>query len=275
MKTIRAKHYWFCFWVEKAHKTVEEELKKNWKAQVWWELIHNKPALDKLRKKWMAITENVDEIKWNLIIRSHWISDKKRNKIKLKAEKIIDATCPYVVNVHIWAKKFLKEWRKIVVIWDANHPEMRGLTEDLEEFYCIIKEEDVDFLNPNLWKIWIIAQTTLKKETYDRLLNKLKEKYKDIKEKNTICNATTERQNAVKELSEKSDIIIVIWWKNSNNTKKLWELANEKSKSYKVETKEELKKEWFLWKEIVWITAWASTPEWLIEEIEGEIKKIS
>lgn len=276
MEIIRAKYYWFCFWVKNAHDIVEKELEKKWKTQVWWELIHNKPALDRLKKKWMSIIEDVEKINWNLIIRSHWISDKKKIEIRKKTKNVIDATCPYVTNVHNWAKKFLKENRKIVIIWDWNHPEMIWLTEDLDEFYCILSLKDINNLSKKLWKIWVIAQTTIKKETYDFLLENLKKVFEDVKEKNTICSATTERQDAIEELSKKVDILIIIWWTNSNNSKKLWEISKKNCpESYKIETKSELKKEWFQWKHFVWISAWASTPEWLIESVEEEIKKIS
>lgn len=272
MKIIRAKHYWFCWWVERAYEMVEKSLEKNWKVKVWWELIHNKPAINLLEKKGMQTVEKFDEISWNVIIRSHWISKKKMNEIKKRAKSVKDATCPYVTNIHIIAKRFFWEGRKIIIIWDGNHPEMKWVSEDFEVF-CVLNKKDVE----NLWnfeKVWVVVQTTLKKDTFDELSKELKKKYKNIKISNTICSATTERQDAVKELSKICDFILVIWWINSSNSKKLQEIALEKCDSEKVETFWDIKKEWFIWKEIIWITAWASTPEWLINEIEEGILKM-
>jgi 4-hydroxy-3-methylbut-2-enyl diphosphate reductase len=149
---------------------------------------------------------------------------------------------------------------------------MKWVSEDFEVF-CILNKEDIK----NLWnfeKIWVVAQTTLKKETFDELSKELKIKYKNIKISNTICLATTERQDAVRELSEICDFILVIWWINSSNSKKLQEIALKKCHAEKIETFKEVKKEWFLWKKNIWITAWASTPEWLIDEIENNILKM-
>lgn len=272
MKIIRAKHYGFCFWVKRAYEMVEKETNNKWEIKVWWELIHNKPALDKLRKKWMKTIEEIDQVSWDIVIRSHWISNKKMNQIKKRAWKVMDATCPFVTNVHNCAKRFLKEWRKIVIVWDWNHPEMKWLIEDLDEYYCVLKKEDIDLLPKNLWKIWVVVQTTLKKETYDEILSELEKNFLDIKSKNTICNATTERQWAIKELSKISDIVIIIWWTNSNNSRKLWEISKQNCESYKIETEEEIERKWFEWKETVWISAWASTPEWLIKKVEERIE---
>ena len=270
MKIIKAKHYWFCFWVKRAHEMVEKKLAKKWKVQVWWELIHNKPALDRLKSKWMEVINKLEDINWELIIRSHWISDKSLNNIRSHTQEISNATCPYVTSVHIFAKKYEKQWRQVIIIWDWNHPEMIWVTEDLNKPICVADRESALKLQ-NFDKIWVISQTTLKKETFDEILDIIKTKTDDLEYKNTICNATSERQSAVSDLARICDIVIIIWWKKSSNTKKLEEISSQICPSYKVEYPEEIKAEWFEWIKTVWISAWASTPDWLIEDVEKEI----
>ena len=222
MKIIRAKNYWFCFWVKRAYDLVEERLKEKKKIQVWWELIHNKPALDMLKKKWMIIIENLNDISWEIIIRSHWISDKTLVKIKEKTKNIKNATCPYVIAVHSYAKKFEKEWRTIVIIWDANHPEMIWVKEDLYKPICVLTKKEAEKVDlPE--KIWVVVQTTLKTTTFNEILKILKKKCPDVKVKNTICNATTERQNSIIDLAKQCDIVVVIGWKKSSNSNKLFD----------------------------------------------------
>ena len=271
MKIIRAKHYWFCFWVKRAYSLVEQSLKNKWKVQVWWELIHNKPALDKLKKKGMEIIKTFNKISWEIIIRSHWISEKKLKKIKEKTNIVKNATCPYVIAVHNYAKQFEKQWRRVIIIWDANHPEMIWVKEDLNNPICILSAQEAKNIK-KIGKVWVVVQTTLKKETFDEILNILKEKAEDLEVKNTICNATTERQQAISELSKKCDIVIVVGWKKSSNSKKLEELSKKYCITKKIEFVNELKINWFKWKNIIWISAWASTPDWLINEVEEKIK---
>lgn len=271
MKIIRAKYYGFCFWVKRAYSMVQERLKEKWKIQVWWELIHNKPALDLLKKQWMIIVENFSDITWEIIIRSHWISEKTLSKIKNKTNDIKNATCPYVIAVHSYAKQFEKEGRVIVIIWDWNHPEMIWVKEDLANPICLLTEiEAKQVILPS--KIWVVVQTTLKTETFNEILNILKKKCDDIKVKNTICSATTERQTAIIKLANKCDIVIVIWWKKSSNSNKLFELSSEICETKKIEFSTELRKSWFKWKNIIWISAWASTPDWLIDEVQSKIE---
>ena len=273
MKIIRAKHYWFCFWVKRAYEIVEKNIDKYWKADVWWELIHNTPALELLRSKWMRTITWLDEIKDNIIIRSHWISQKKLSLIKSKSEKVINAVCPYVTNVHINAQKYQSAWRKVILIWDWNHPEMLWVMEDLNDALSVKTLEEAEKLQ-QFSKIWVVSQKTIKKETFDNILEIVKTKTKDLKYTNTICNATTERQDAIVDLAKKCDLVLVIWWKKSSNTKKLEELAFVYCQTKKIEYSNEIEADWFNWVKTLWISAWASTPDWLINNVEKEVLKI-
>lgn len=272
MEIIRAKHYGFCFWVKRAYEIVINQLNKNWNIKVWWELIHNEPALKKLRSKWMQTIEDLNQISWDVVIRSHWVSDNKIEEISKRSTKIYNATCPFVTSVHTFSKKFENEWRQVIIIWDWNHPEMRWAMENLKNPICILNEKDAQKLKlSSSTKIWIVVQTTLKQETYDEILKIINLLYKDIVVKNTICNATKERQKSVIELARNCDIVIIVWWKKSSNSKKLEELSSKYCITYKIEESTELNKDWFTWKKKLWISAWASTPDWLIDEVEASI----
>lgn len=270
MRIIKAKHYWFCFWVKRAYNLVLSHLNKKWKAQVWGELIHNAPALRFLASKWMSTIEHYKDIWEEIIIRSHWISEKTLNEIKKKTNNIHNATCPFVINVHKEAKKFESEWRVVIIIWHSKHPEMIWVIEDLVSPICVNSEEEIHAL-PFIEKVWILAQTTLKVSSFEHYCQLLSTKSNDIIISNTICSATEERQAAVRELAQQCDLVIIIWWKKSSNSKKLEEIASQYCQTQKIEEVDELDPTWFDNKETIWISAWASTPDFLITQVEEAI----
>ena len=190
--------------------------------------------------------------------------------IKQRATKVTNATCPYVTNVHVFWKIFEKEARQVIIVWDGDHPEMIWVKESLNSPICVIDVDEAAKL-PNFDKVWVVVQTTLKNETFQDILEILRTKTEDIKVKNTICSATVERQWAVVDLAKQCDIVIIIWWKKSSNSKKLEELSSQFCETYKVEYPEEIDQKWFRQKSIVGISAWASTPDWLIEDVENMI----
>ena len=164
----------------------------------------------------------------------------------------------------------------IVIFGDKNHPEIQGVMSYSihNRVYVVLTPKELK--NIKLKEhIATVAQTTRKIENYLEIADYLIKNYKEVRVFNTICNATFENQDAVKELAKKADIMIIIGGKNSSNTKQLYNIAKEFCESYLVESEEELKKEWFDGKAHCGISAGASTPEWLVEKIISKIKEMA
>jgi len=201
------------------------------------------------------------------------MKDFREKRAKAKGLKIIDATCPFVKQVHIISTDLEKQGCQVVVFGDAYHPEVVGIAGNLKE-PIVIEEPELVKHFPFIEKIAFVAQTTQNKKKFEKAAKLLKSKCKELIVRNTICNATEQRQNASRKLAEKADIMIIIGGKNSGNTKRLYQICESvKNDCYHIETDKELKKEWFDGKVIVGVTAGASTPDWIIDNVINKIKE--
>lgn len=273
---------WYCAWVTRAIKILDETIKKytNQKVYVNHEIIHNKYIIDFYKRKWVIFLEKNWEIEENsnLIISAHWIGPKSLLEFKSKNINIVDATCPLVNKVHVKAKLFLREWKKIIYIWKKWHQEAIWVIENWKEnIYLIEKIEDISNLDFNKEdKLAILTQTTLSTLETDKIINKLKTIYPEIEvNSDDICYATTNRQNAILELTKICDLIIVVWSKNSSNSNKLKSLSESKwVNSILIDSYKEVPKEILNWKyKNIGISSWASAPEILVEELVEYLKQ--
>ena len=276
MKIEKAKSYGFCFGVKRAVEIAEES--KN--AVTLGPLIHNPLEINRLAENYnVKHIESIDDIDTNVkrvIVRTHGISKDKLKKLKEKNVEIIDATCPFVKKPQEIVEEMSKQGFDIVIFGDKNHPEIQGVMSYSVHGRVYVVLDPKELENIRLKEhIATVAQTTRKIKDYLKITDYLIQKYKEVRVFNTICNATFENQAAVRELAQKADIMIIIGGKNSSNTKQLYNIAKEFCKAYLVESEEELKKEWFEGKKHCGISAGASTPEWLVEQIISKIKEIA
>jgi 4-hydroxy-3-methylbut-2-enyl diphosphate reductase len=169
-----------------------------------------------------------------------------------------------------------KEGYDIVIFGDINHPEIKGVMSYSvhERVFVVLNKEELENIKLRE-KIATVAQTTRKIQEYLDIVNFLIQNHKEVRVFNTICNATFENQDAVRELSREADIMIIVGGKNSSNTKQLYNIASENCESYLVESEEEIRPEWFKGKKLCGISAGASTPEWLVEKIISKIKDVT
>lgn len=275
MKIELAKNYGFCFGVRRAIKKAEQI--KN--AVTIGELIHNNAEIDRLQKYYNVKT--VDDIKnikneKKIIIRTHGIAKNDLIKLKSKDIKIYDATCPFVQKPQQICENISNEGYEVVIFGDENHPEVKSVRSYVNtKAYVVSNIDQLKNINlPN--KIAVVSQTTKKPENFSKLVNFLILKCKEVRVFNTICDATFKNQEAITELSQKSDIMIIIGGKNSSNTKQLFFIASLYcSSSYHIETQDELQDDWFKGKTHCGISAGASTPEWIIKNIIDKIKNIT
>ncbi len=272
----KAKSYGFCFGVKRAVEIAENS--KN--AVTLGPLIHNPLEIDRLAKnynvKYVNSIEEIDKNIKRIIVRTHGIPKNKLEELKKRDVEVIDATCPFVKKPQEIVEEMSKLGYDIVIFGDKNHPEIQGVMSYSvhDRVYVVL---DVDELkNIKLKdKIATVAQTTRKVDEYLKIIDYLVRNHKEVRVFNTICNATFENQDAVRELSKEADIMIIVGGKNSSNTKQLFNIARENSEAYLVESEDEIKKEWFENKKLCGISAGASTPEWLVEKIISKIKDLT
>ena len=273
MKIELAQSYGFCFGVKRAIKIAEE----NPGSATLGPLIHNNMEIARLKKDFnVSLVESLEDVKPGsaTVIRTHGIPKNDLKELHEKNTKVIDATCPFVTKPQQIAEEMSKEGYDIVIFGDENHPEIKGvMSYATGPVYAVLSIEELESLNLRE-RVAVIAQTTRKVEEYNKIINWLIPKHKEVRVFNTICNATFENQDAAKKLAKRADVMIVVGGKQSSNTKQLYSICKSFCPdSYHIESKDELQKEWFDGKELCGVTAGASTPEWIIEEIIGKIRE--
>ena len=269
MKIQLASSYGFCFGVKRAIKIAEEHQG----SKTYGPLIHNKDEINRLKEGFqIGLAEKLDEITPDdsVVIRTHGIPKDELAKLNEQHNQIIDATCPYVTTPQNIVAQMSEQGYSIVVFGDKNHPEIKGVisyAKDQRNAFVVIDESELDGL-PILSKVAVVAQTTRKPEDYLKVVNKLILEHKEVRVFNTICNATFENQDAAAELAKDADVMIVIGGKHSSNTKQLHSICKTYcDDSYLIENEKELDSAWFDGKELCGISAGASTPDWIVQNV--------
>ncbi len=275
MEIRLAKSYGFCFGVKRAIKIAEESPD----STTIGPLIHNNEEINRLKNSFNVDTikdyTEVKDIK-KAIIRTHGITKEGFKTLKEKNINIVDATCPFVSKPQNICEEMSKKGYQIVMFGDINHPEVKGVISYAEgEVIVVLNEKELENIKLGS-KVAVISQTTKKFEDYTKIVNYIIPRTKETRVFNTICNATFENQEAVRELSYECDIVIIVGGKNSSNTKQLYSIAKHNcADSYLIENENELNIQWFKNKKICGISAGASTPDWIIKNVVEKIKEIN
>jgi len=265
----------FCAGVDRAIEIVERALELYGSPiYVRHEIVHNKYVVETLRQKGAIFVSEVDEVPEGAIIifSAHGVSDQVEHNAKLRELKIIDATCPLVTKVHLEAKRNEKEGKRIILIGHKGHPEVEGTSGKIKGEVIIISSLD-DAENLQLEdsdNLSYVTQTTLSVDDTKEIIHKLTQRFPNITgpNLNDICYATQNRQNAVKELSQQVDLILVMGAKNSSNSNRLRDLGEEMGKkSYLINDELDIDLAWFENVTNVGITAGASAPEILLTKV--------
>ncbi|MDO4788277.1 MAG: 4-hydroxy-3-methylbut-2-enyl diphosphate reductase [Johnsonella sp.] len=281
MKEVRtAKTAGFCFGVEKAVKIVYDEVeKKGGKVYTYGPIIHNEVVVEDLEKRGVDIIYEGEDLsrleKGTIIIRSHGIARAVQEDLEKAGMKIVDATCPFVKKIHRIVERECKKGRKVIIIGNPSHPEVEGIKGWGNEDTLAVKDEE-DFVNlalPKETKISVVAQTTYNFNKFEKIIDKIKFMGYDITCFNTICNATQERQIEAEEIASEVDAMIVIGGKNSSNTSKLVDICNKSCKNtIFIQTLDDLDTKKLVSVRSVGITAGASTPKHIIEEVQNNVR---
>jgi len=279
MKVELAKSAGFCFGVEKAVNTVYEEAKKeNEIVYTLGPIIHNEEVVKDMKKRGVEAVK-MDDLaslpKGTVIIRSHGVSRDVYNFVKQSGHRVVDATCPFVKKIHAIVSVQSGKGKTVVIIGNPDHPEVMGIKGwGDENTYAVENVEQ--FINLDLKKdeeIIIVAQTTFNHKKFQEIIDKISLLGYDVRCFNTICNATQERQAEAKKIASNVDAMIVIGDKKSSNTGKLVEICQEECKNTVfIQTLEDLNYDALLSVDSVGITAGASTPKHIIEEVQNIVR---
>ena len=268
-----AKHSGFCFGVKRAINIAMEASEEYKEVVTLGSIIHNPQMVKKLEREHVFKVSSVEEIDGRpTLIRSHGIKKEDYETLKKKNIKIIDATCPYVSKAQENAAKLSSDGYFVVIMGDRSHPEVIAIRSYIAGESMVVETADeLDF--PKKRKIALISQTTKNLENFQNIAETLVPKCDELRVINTICSATTVRQNATLELAKNSDLMIVIGGKNSSNTKMLAKICTKFIETHHIETETELDEIWFENKEKIGLSAGASTPDWIIVNVYNKIMK--
>ncbi len=276
-----AKTAGFCFGVRRAVDTVYEQVAKNRDAKIYTygPIIHNEEVVKDLRSKGVEVLYTLEELKslseGTVIIRSHGVSKDVYDILEERGVKCVDATCPFVKKIHNIVEKKSRDDKHIVIIGDEKHPEVQGIQGWAQAAVTVIKteEEAEKFSVSENTKICIVSQTTFNYNKFKYLVEIISKKSYDICVLNTICSATKERQTEAESIAKEVDAMIVIGDKHSSNTQKLFEICSHAcNNTYYIQTLEDLNMSQLKSVKTVGITAGASTPKNIIEEVQNNVR---
>lgn len=288
MKITLAKSAGFCFGVKRAVDTVYEQLEMSAAERqpiyTFGPIIHNEEVVRDLEEKGVTVLESVEELEeraahgGTVIIRAHGVEKGISEKIKELGYTLVDATCPFVLKIHRLVEKHSAEGAQIVIIGNEKHPEVQGIKSwSLDPHTAVIatREEAEKYQAKSGKKVCIVAQTTFNYNKFQDLVEIISKKSYDVSVLNTICGATRERQTEARSIAEEVDAMIVIGDKHSSNTQKLFEICKGACKdTYYIQTLDDLDLNQLGSVETVGITAGASTPNNIIEEVQNNVRII-
>ncbi len=277
MKVKLAKSAGFCWGVRRTMNIAMDAAENTDGAvHTFGPLIHNPQVVDLLASKGMKVVNAFDELEegTTLVIRAHGIPPETRQELKSRGVKFRDGTCPLVAKVHAYIKKYLGQGYELVILGHKDHPEVIGHLGYAQEHGIVISSvEDVDTLPP-MGKVCLVSQTTANEIKFHEVAERLKSKYDDCVVVNTICDDTHTRQEEVLQVAETVDAMVIVGGKGSSNTQRLVELSRSKGiPAFHVETADELELDKLTEYETVGVTAGASTPNWIIQQVVEHLEQ--
>ena len=280
MEVIVAEHAGFCFGVTKAVETVYEQIEKeNSNIYTYGPIIHNETVVSDLEKKGVKVIESVDELEGidsgTVVIRSHGVTKEVHQKLEQSGLNVIDATCPFVKRIHRIVEEESKKGKSIIVVGSESHPEVEGIVSYATGPVYVVDspEKAMEFEGDRKLEYTVVSQTTFNKNKFQETIEIFKNVGYNINIVNTICNATDERQSEAEEIASKADVMIVIGGAHSSNSRKLYEICAQKcANTYFIQTLDDLHLEIPKSAKLIGITAGASTPKNIIEEVQKHVR---
>jgi 4-hydroxy-3-methylbut-2-en-1-yl diphosphate reductase len=280
MQVVLAQPRGFCAGVVRAISIVERALMK-YDAPVFvrHEIVHNKHVVEDLKGKGARFVDEIDEIPSGAvtIFSAHGVAKSVENSAESRALPVIDATCPLVTKVHLQGKRYVSQGRTVILVGHAGHPEVEGTMGQIPgPVHLVQTEDDVAALSiPVDVPVAYVTQTTLSIDDTRGIIDAIKRRFSNVvgPETNDICYATQNRQMAVRELTKIADVILVVGAKNSSNSNRLREIGQEAGvPSYLLADGSELKPEWVRGAQIIGLTAGASAPEAMVQDVIASLR---
>jgi 4-hydroxy-3-methylbut-2-en-1-yl diphosphate reductase len=271
MELILARHAGFCFGVKRATLLAFEKAAElnGGVTCTLGPIIHSPQVVSRLEEKGVRVIDSLAEIDHgSVILRSHGVPESEVREAHAKGLQVIDATCPFVKKAQHYLKMLSDEGYELVVVGDREHPEVEGIISYAKgSVYVVASAAEAEAL-PKLKRLGVVAQTTQSYETLSAVVSVCLQKVQEIRVFNTICDATAVRQEEAKTIASMVDCMLVIGGFNSANTRRLAEVCHEiQPHTHHIETVDQLSADWFADVKSVGITAGASTPKWLIDEV--------
>lgn len=264
----------FCFGVRRAVRMVDEALKgADGPVYTLGPLIHNPQMVAKMEEMGVRVVSPEEEVPPGVVVlRSHGVPPQVEEKVRSKGHKVLDATCPFVRNAQMYARSLKEEGYEVVIVGKRGHEEVEGILGYAGGAHVVWRPEElVPLGRPG--KVGVVAQTTTPFEVFSSVVSELLKRVKHIKVYNTICDSTSKRQEETAALAKRADVMIIVGGRNSANTTRLAELCRGLGKpTYHIETADELRREWVEGASLVGVSAGASTPDWLVEEVTERLK---
>lgn len=276
MKIIEAEYRGFCYGVKRAVKMAEDCIGKSGERHTLGPIIHNPQMVKRLSDEGIGMVNQLSEVNDNstVIIRSHGVGPKIYEEAGMKNLQLIDATCPHVKQAQQAAHELLTAGYTVIVVGEPQHPEVKSIVEWSANTAVVVETVEEAMKLPRAIQYGVVAQTTFVGEIFEKIVEIVQSKCDNIKISRTICTATDLRQQAALALATQVDVMIVVGGKNSANTTRLTQLCRDASSCvYHIETAEELIMQNFIGVKSVGITAGASTPDWIIEEVHHKMQE--
>ena len=280
MEVVVAEHAGFCFGVTKAVDTVYEQISnKKQNIYTFGPIIHNEIVVSDLESKGVKVIEDVSDLKGvsegTVIIRSHGVTKEVHSALEKTGLEIIDATCPFVKRIHRIVEEESSKGKSIIVVGSKSHPEVEGIVSYANGPVYVVESPEMaeKFSADRNADYTVVSQTTFNKNKFQETIEILHNYGYNINIVNTICNATDERQTEAEEIASRADVMIVIGGAHSSNSRKLYEICAARcDRTYFIQTLDDLKLEIPDGARLVGITAGASTPKNIIEEVQKHVR---
>ena len=277
MKVIIADQAGVCFGVKRALDLVNAEAEKGGDLATLGPLIHNPQVVRMLEEKGVRVVRSVDEVERGaIVVPSHGVPREVKEAAERAGLQVIDATCPFVANVHQKVQALSSDGCLVVVVGDAGHSEVKAIKSAAGKDAVVISSlEDARRFDWSGKRVGIVSQTTQVPEHFGEIVGMIAANAKEVTAYNTICYATHERQNAARDLAPQVDAVIVVGGRNSANTNRLAQICEESGvPTYHIETSAEIREEWVKGMQVVGLTAGASTPRWIIDEVYERLERL-
>ncbi len=269
----------FCFGVKRAIDTVYEQIHTGKTIYTYGPIVHNDEVVKDLTKKGVKVIETKEELmnltEGSVIIRAHGVAEEIYNILEERNLECIDATCPFVKRIHKIVETASREGNHIIIIGNAGHPEVEGIMGWCKGPVTVLDgmESAEKFEGNPENRYCVVAQTTFNYNKFQSMVEIFEKRMYNISVVNTICNATEERQRSAKALAAEADVMIVVGGKHSSNTQKLYEICAEQCEhTYFIQTLDDLHLDLPKAALLVGVTAGASTPNKLIEEVQNYVR---